>query len=217
MKGLQIDIRGKIMNCVTPKGQVCVFVEADNMVVLGEDKENSVKLDWGKIELAVGDKVKITAIEGMEYDTIYMSSMTDEDMLGYYNQLKKFLTKEGVEMRGFRIKFRSEEIVVTPDFRSSVTIFYSSSNGYELSVAGIKGFGDDALDTFWIKSDMHIGESIEIEIINADEQVCSSPTCVKKLDPNPLKLSEKQKQQMLDEYLKDFYLLEAQLKKKGVL
>ena len=64
MKGLQIDIRGKIMNCVTPKGQVCVFVEADNMVVLGEDKE--------------------------------MSSMTDEDMLGYYNQLKKFLTKEGV-------------------------------------------------------------------------------------------------------------------------
>ena len=95
-------------------------------------------------------------------------------------------------MRGFRIKFRSEEIVVTPDFRSSVTIFYSSSNGYELSVAGIKGFGDDAL-------------------------VCSSPTCVKKLDPNPLKLSEKQKQQMLDEYLKDFYLLEAQLKKKGVL
>ena len=55
MKGLQIDIRGKIMNCVTPKGQVCVFVEADNMVVLGEDKENSVKLDWGKIELAVGD------------------------------------------------------------------------------------------------------------------------------------------------------------------
>lgn len=26
-------------------------------------------------------------------------------------------------MRGFRIKFRSEEIVVTPDFRSSVTIF----------------------------------------------------------------------------------------------
>lgn len=38
---------------------------------------------------------------------------------------------------------------------------------------------------------MHIGESIEIEIINADEQVCSSPTCVKKLDPNPLKLSEK--------------------------
>lgn len=45
-------------------------------------------------------------------------------------------------MRGFRIKFRSEEIVVTPDFRSSVTIFYSSSNGYELSVAGIKGFGD---------------------------------------------------------------------------
>ena len=43
---------------------------------------------------------------------------------------------------------------------------------------------------------MHIGESIEIEIINADEQVCSSPTCVKKLDPNPLKLSEKQKQQM---------------------
>ena len=93
MKGLQIDIRGKIMNCVTPKGQVCVFVEADNMVVLGEDKENSVKLDWGKIELAVGDKVKITAIEGMEYDTIYM---TDEDMLGYYNQLKKFLTKEGV-------------------------------------------------------------------------------------------------------------------------
>ena len=111
-------------------------------------------------------------------------------------------------MRGFRIKFRSEEIVVTPDFRSSVTIFYNSSNGYELSVA---------LDTFWIKSDMHIGESIEIEIINADEQVCSSPTCVKKLDPNPLKLSEKQKQQMLDEYLKDFYLLEAQLKKKGVL
>ena len=89
MKGLQIDIRGKIMNCVTPKGQVCVFVEADNMVVLGEDKENSVKLDWGKIELAVGDKVKIT-------DTIYMSNMTDEDMLGYYNQLKKFLTKEGV-------------------------------------------------------------------------------------------------------------------------
>ena len=83
MKGLQIDIRGKIMNCVTPKGQVCVFVEADNM-------------DWGKIELAVGDKVKITAIEGMEYDTIYMSNMTDEDMLGYYNQLKKFLTKEGV-------------------------------------------------------------------------------------------------------------------------
>ena len=80
------------MNCVTPKGQVCVFVEADNMVVLGEDKENSVKLDWGKIELAVGDKVKITAIEGMEY----MSNMTDEDMLGYYNQLKKFLTKEGV-------------------------------------------------------------------------------------------------------------------------
>ena len=78
MKGLQIDIRGKIMNCVTPKGQVCVFVEADNMVVLGEDK------------------VKITAIEGMEYDTIYMSNMTDEDMLGYYNQLKKFLTKEGV-------------------------------------------------------------------------------------------------------------------------
>ena len=104
-------------------------------------------------------------------------------------------------MRGFRIKFRSEEIVVTPDFRSSVTIFYNSSNGYELSVAGIKGFGDDALDTFW----------------NADEQVCSSPTCVKKLDPNPLKLSEKQKQQMLTEYLKDFYLLEAQLKKKGVL
>ena len=84
------------MNCVTPKGQVCVFVEADNMVVLGEDKENSVKLDWGNIELAVGDKVKITAIEGMEYDTIYMSNMTDEDMLGYYNQLKKFLTKEGV-------------------------------------------------------------------------------------------------------------------------
>ena len=53
-------------------------------------------MDWGKIELAVGDKVKITAIEGMEYDTIYMSNMTDEDMLGYYNQLKKFLTKEGV-------------------------------------------------------------------------------------------------------------------------
>ena len=96
MKGLQTDIRRKIMNCVAPKAQVCVFVEADNMVVLGEDKENSVKLDWGKIELAVGDKVKITAIEGMEYDTIYMSSMTDEDMLGYYNQLKKFLTKEGV-------------------------------------------------------------------------------------------------------------------------
>lgn len=41
-----------------------MFVEADNMVVLGEDKENSVKLDWGKIELAVGDKVKITAIDG---------------------------------------------------------------------------------------------------------------------------------------------------------
>ena len=45
MKGLQIDIRGKIMNCVTPKRQVCVSGEADNMVLLGEDKENSVKLD----------------------------------------------------------------------------------------------------------------------------------------------------------------------------
>lgn len=120
-------------------------------------------------------------------------------------------------MRGFRIKFRSEEIVVTPDFRSSVTIFYDSSNGYKLSVAGIKNFGNEALDTLWIKSDMNIGESIEIEIINADEQIGSSPTCVKKLDSNPLKLSEKQKQQMLNEYLKDFYLLETQLKKKGVL
>lgn len=78
-------------------------------------KTKKTALSWigGKIELAVGDKVKITAIEGMEYDTIYMSNMTDEDMLGY--------------------------------------------------------------------------------------------------------LSEKQKQQMLTEYLKDFYLLEAQLKKKGVL
>lgn len=59
-------------------------------------KKTALSWIWGKIELAVGDKVKITAIEGMEYDTIYMSSMTDEDMLGYYNQLKKFLTKEGV-------------------------------------------------------------------------------------------------------------------------
>ena len=42
MKGLQIDIRGKIMNCVTLKGQVCVFVEADNMNVLGQDKEKIV-------------------------------------------------------------------------------------------------------------------------------------------------------------------------------
>ena len=65
MKGLQIDIRGKIMNCVTPKGQVCVFVEADNMVVLGEDKENSVKLDWGKIELAVGDKLLLLRVWSM--------------------------------------------------------------------------------------------------------------------------------------------------------
>ena len=147
---------------------------------------------------------------------IFLPGLTADHRL-FDKQEKIFNKRRCVEMRGFRIKFRSEEIVVTPDFRSSVTIFYSSSNGYELSVAGIKGFGDDALDTFWIKSDMHIGESIEIEIINADEQVCSSPTCVKKLDPNPLKLSEKQKQQMLDEYLKDFYLLEAQLKKKGVL
>ena len=40
MKGLQIDIRGKIMNCVTPKGQVCVFVEADNM------KTKKTALSW---------------------------------------------------------------------------------------------------------------------------------------------------------------------------
>lgn len=96
MKGLQIDVRGKIMNCVTPRGQICVFVETDNIVVLGEDKENSVKLDWGKIELSEGDKVRITAIEGMEYNTIYRSNITDNDILEYYNQLKKFLTKEGV-------------------------------------------------------------------------------------------------------------------------
>ena len=54
-------------------------------------------------------------------------------------------------MRGFRIKFRSEEIVVTPDFRSSVTIFYNSSNGYELSVAGIKGFVDKIGYAYWRK------------------------------------------------------------------
>ena len=80
MKGLQIDIRGKIMNCVTPKGQVCVFVEADNMVVLGEDKENSVKLDWGKIELAVGDKVKITAIP----DFVNVSPKNHLQIMGRY-------------------------------------------------------------------------------------------------------------------------------------
>jgi len=73
-----------------------VFVEADNIVVLGEDKENSVKLDWGRVELSVGDKVRITAIEGVEYDTTYMSNITDDDILEYYNQLKRFLIKEGM-------------------------------------------------------------------------------------------------------------------------
>lgn len=68
-------------------------------------------------------------------------------------------------MRGFRIKFRSEEIVVTPDFRSSVTIFYNSSNGYELSVARVSKVLEMTPCNFLVKSDMHIGESIEIEII----------------------------------------------------
>lgn len=44
MKGLQIDIRGKIMNCVTPKGQVCVFVEADNMLFSVKTKKTA--LSW---------------------------------------------------------------------------------------------------------------------------------------------------------------------------
>ena len=79
MKGLQIDIRGKIMNCVTPKGQVCVFVEADNMVVLGEDKENSVKLDWGKIELAVGQKYKDIDVLDRNGKTVKLSSMIPEN------------------------------------------------------------------------------------------------------------------------------------------
>ena len=96
MKGLQIDIHESTMNCVTQRGHVCVCVETDSIVILGKDKENDVKLDWGKIELSVGDKVRITAIEGMEYDTIYISNNTDADLLGHYNQLKKFLIKEGV-------------------------------------------------------------------------------------------------------------------------
>ena len=53
---------------------------------------SSVEMSDSKSRPALYSKLGSLA----EYDTIYMSSMTDEDMLGYYNQLKKFLTKEGV-------------------------------------------------------------------------------------------------------------------------
>ena len=53
---------------------------------------SSVEMSDSKSRPALYSKLGSLA----EYDTIYMSNMTDEDMLGYYNQLKKFLTKEGV-------------------------------------------------------------------------------------------------------------------------
>lgn len=99
MKGFQIDLHQGIMNCVTPRGNICVFIEADSMVVVGKDVENSAQLDWGRIELVVGDKIKVTATEGEEYDRIYARSFTeatDDELLIHYLQLKKFLIQEGV-------------------------------------------------------------------------------------------------------------------------
>lgn len=120
-------------------------------------------------------------------------------------------------MRGFKIKFRSEEIILTPKFRTFITIFYNSVNGYELSAGGIQNSGENVSDMLWIKSDMNIGENIEIEIIEAEKQICSAPILVKKLESNPLKLSDRQKQDILSEYVKTFFHLEERLKKKGLL
>lgn len=100
-------------------------------------------------------------------------------------------------MRGFRIKFRAKEIIVTPTFRSTALISYSSTDGFRISVGGINGHGDEGVDVCWIKSDMNIGESIEIEIVDVTENTCSTPIFIKKIDPNPLQLSDEQKKQML--------------------
>ncbi|MGL5683679.1 MAG: hypothetical protein ACRDDZ_11610 [Marinifilaceae bacterium] len=120
-------------------------------------------------------------------------------------------------MRGFRIKFRAEEIIVTPTFLSTALISYSSIDGFQISVGGINGHGDESVDVCWIKSDMHIGESIEIEIVDANKNTCSTPIFIKEIDPNPLQLSDKQKEQMLHEYLNKFHTLESLLKQKGLL
>ena len=96
MKGLQIDVDKKIINAVTPQGTICVVLNTNEIIILGKDTKNDVELDWGKTKLAVGDKLKITAIEGVEYDPIYSCDRTDEILLMHYNQLKLFLTKEGM-------------------------------------------------------------------------------------------------------------------------
>ncbi|MGL5683680.1 MAG: hypothetical protein ACRDDZ_11615 [Marinifilaceae bacterium] len=96
MKGLQIDIYKKIINAVTPKGAICVALSTHEITILGKDTKNGLELDWGQTKLVVGDKLKITAIEGEEYDPVYSCNRTDEILLTQYEQLKKFLTKEGM-------------------------------------------------------------------------------------------------------------------------
>ncbi|WP_140938498.1 hypothetical protein [Sphingobacterium lumbrici] len=100
MKGFEITINDTLINVGVDKGMILVILHNDlkgGISVSGIDDSSGRNLDWGRIQLKVGDKIKITTCDIDSRAKIEKEEIRSKSaLLMEYNGIKEYLVKEGL-------------------------------------------------------------------------------------------------------------------------
>jgi len=99
MKGFEIEFNERIIQAGVDSGMILIIIHNDKggMTISGSDDTSGKKLDWGRFELNIGDVISITACD--VNDNSLNTHPKDQDRKGLlkrYNELKKYLTEQGL-------------------------------------------------------------------------------------------------------------------------
>jgi|CZCB01.1.fsa_nt_gi hypothetical protein len=96
MKGFLIEIHNNKISAAVDRGIVVITANTANISITGRDIATGMSLNWGKLILRKGDKIKIIASE-IEKSTVpyHSDPLSRKELLTEYYQLKELLTKEG--------------------------------------------------------------------------------------------------------------------------
>lgn len=118
-------------------------------------------------------------------------------------------------MKGLRIAFRDKRFEIVADLGISVFVYQRNTHFY-VSVSGLEIKSKDNMITHrWIDSEMQPEESIEVEIIDIQKNSEQGKQEIAFTDSTAL--TENEIEEMFEEKLTNFYVLEKLLKEEGLI
>lgn len=96
MKGFLIEVNKDQIMAAVERGIVVITMDTENISITGKDFSSGSSLNWSRLRLNEGDKVKIV-LSKIDKSTVphHEKPISRKELVAEYYRLKELLTKEG--------------------------------------------------------------------------------------------------------------------------